>query len=186
MEDVRIVELFFARDESAIEQAKIKYGRYCRSIARNILGDERDAEEAENDTFLQAWNAIPPAKPDPLRAYLAALCRNIALDKWDALRAKKRGGGQTEQALDELSDIVSGSESGEGFADALALKDAMNAFLRELPEQTRKIFLQRYWFLRSLREIADEFGMKENTVAVTLARTREKLKKHLEKEGIQV
>lgn len=186
MEDARIVELFLARDENAVAQAKSKYGRFLTRLAWDILGDARDAEETESDALLRAWNSIPPDKPERLGAYLATLCRRIALDKWDALRAEKRGGGQTEQALDELSEIVSGAENGEKFADSLAIRDALNGFLRTLPEQTRNIFLQRYWYLLPVREIADAFGMKENTVAVLLSRTRKNLKTYLEKEGIEV
>lgn len=186
MEDDRIVELFCARDEEALSASKAKYGAYCFAIAERILGDREDAEEVESDVFLKAWDSIPPQRPLSLKTHLGTIARRTALDRYDSRKTQKRGGGQTQAAFDELAEVLSGADSGDGFADSIALKDALNGFLASLPKKARVIFLQRYWYFRDTKEIAREFSMKENSVHVLLARTREKLKKHLEKEGFTV
>lgn len=181
MEDRAVVELFLGRSEAAISEAETKYGRLCRSIARGILGDDGDAEECVNDALLAAWNSIPPAEPERLSSYLGRLTRNIALDRYDKKRAGKRGGGTITAVLDELGDCAA---PGADFADEISLRDSMQRFLKALPTETRRIFLQRYWYMLTIGEIAAEIGYGESRVKMILKRTRDKLKKHLESEGI--
>ncbi len=184
MDDKRIVELFLARAETAISEAAKKYGRYCRYIAIRLLGDERDAEEVENDTYLKLWNSIPPKKPDPLKPYVGAIARNIALNRLEERSAQKRG-GEVALALEELSECLPDS-SGEEMGESFALREALNSFLGTLDPKTRIIFMQRYFYTCSVREIAAARGLKESAVTMLLFRTRQKLKEHLHKEGFDL
>ena len=181
MEDCRIIDLFFARSEDAIAETDRKYGAYCRAVAARILCDAGDAEEVVNDAYLRAWNAIPPERPECLRAYLAVVCSRLALDRYDRLTAEKRGGGQLAAALDELAECVSG---GGDPADDVVLRDALNRFLRSLSEKARTAFLRRYWYACSIGEIAASLHMSESGVKMLLVRTRKKLKRFLQKEGL--
>lgn len=185
MDDRQIIELFLAREERAIAELQQKYGGYCRAIAYRILGDARDAEEIENDCYLKVWNAIPPNEPDPLSSYVSMICRRTALSRAEAASAQKRGGGQLPAVLDELESVLSAEDSAD-FDDAVALRDALNRFLRALPQRQRNIFLQRYWYFRPIGEIAAEFSTSESSVSVTLHRIRKKLKDFLEKEGFDL
>lgn len=182
MEDREIVALFEGRSEAAIVEASRKYGAYLKLIAKNILGDDAFAEECVNDALLSAWGAIPPARPQRLGAWLGKLVRNIALNRYEKNRAKKRGGGEIEAAFSELEGVIpaGGADAGEG----LALKNALNSFLAALPAEARRIFVQRYWYILSVNEIADENGVSVSKVKSSLMRTRNKLKIHLEKEGL--
>lgn len=184
MDDKRIVELFFARAETAISEAAKKYGRYCRYIALRLLGDERDAEEVENDTYLRLWNSIPPKKPDPLKPYIGAVARNIALNKLEARGAQKRG-GEALLVLEELSECLS-DPAGEEMGESFALREALNSFLASLDEKTRIVFMQRYFYTCSVREIAAARGLKESAVTMILFRARQKLREHLHKEGFDL
>jgi RNA polymerase sigma-70 factor (ECF subfamily) len=184
VEDQAIIALFWARDERAIRETKAKYGRLCRSIARNILGSEEDAEECENDTYLKTWQAIPPQKPSILSAYLGRIARNIALNRWKANRADKRGGGEVPLSLDELGDCVSGREApGLAEADVIAV---IEAYLDTLSAAERQVFLLRYWQLEPIAAIARHVAWSESKVTSLLYRLRKKLKSQLEKEGIHV
>ena len=184
MDDKRIVELFFARAETAISEAAKKYGRYCRYIALRLLGDERDAEEVENDTYLRLWNSIPPQNPDPLKPYIGAVARNIALNKLEARGAQKRG-GEALLVLEELSECLS-DPAGEEMGESFALREALNSFLASLDEKTRIVFMQRYFYTCSVREIAAARGLKESAVTMILFRARQKLREHLHKEGFDL
>ena len=184
MEDKHIVELFFNRDEQALAITQQKYGKLCYSIALNILGNREDTEECVNDTYLQAWNAIPPERPALLGAYLCRIARNLAINRYRADRREKRGAGEAAMALDELSECV--ADESAPIADEIVLRDAMNDFLRTLPDLTRNVFVQRYWYVRPIADIAEEFGMTESRVKMILHRTRNRLREHLIKEGIQV
>ena len=184
MEDKEIVLLYFAREERAIAETKTKYGAYCRGIAYRILQNDSDAEECEADTYRKTWESIPPKNPERLAPYLGAICRRTALDRYDEQKTQKRGSGQTAVLLSELSDCL--PDGGSDFTDRVALKEALNSFLASCPERTRQIFLQRYFYACSVTEIARMYHMKENNVNQLLFRTRNKLKKHLEKEGIFV
>lgn len=182
MEDKRIIELFWERSETAIQETARKYGRYLRYIALRVVGDELDSEEIENDTYLRAWNSIPPEKPISLKGYLASICRNLAINRYNLKNARKRG--ETEIALDELGECIANGES--DLCDVMALRMALEAFLRSLDTKTRIIFLQRYFYVCPVAEIAERHGMKESTVTMLLFRTRKKLKEHLMKEGIDL
>ncbi|MBQ8840470.1 MAG: sigma-70 family RNA polymerase sigma factor [Clostridia bacterium] len=185
MNDLEIVKLFWKRDESAISESDKKYGKYLSYIAKNILASDSDSEECVNDTYSRAWGCIPPHKPTKLGAFLGKITRNLALDRYNAQRAQKRGGASAEVPLCELEAILSESEE-ESPIDSLLLKQAINSFLEGLDKEKRIIFLQRYWYFASIKEIAKNQGLSESNVKVILSRLRDKLKKHLEKEGIRV
>ena len=183
MDDKRIVDLYWERSESAIEESQRKYGKYCYSIAYHILYNEQDSEECVNDTYLRAWQAIPPHRPEKLSAFLGKITRNLALNRHKQSNAQKRGEGKTEQALEELEYCL--FDGGEGdVSDEIAVKDALNAFLRSLPEENMVMFMRRYWYFHSVEEIASDLGLGISKVKVTLMRLRDKLKDFLEKEGI--
>ena len=185
MEDARIVQLYWERNEQAISATADKYGAYCASIARNILGDPEDVEECVSDTYLRAWNAIPPHRPQILPAFLGRITRNLALNRYRHSRADKRGGGRLPAVLEELS-FVTGGEDAEQALDRWEVVDAVNSFLAGLPARKRTIFLCRYWYLDSIAEIGARFGMTEGSVSVTLSRLRRKLRDHLLERGIDV
>ncbi len=184
MKDSQIIELYFARNESAIRETDRKYGRYCHYIAYCILADDLDSEEIVNDTYLKTWNTVPPNTPDPLKGYVGMISNQLALNRYEEKHAQKRGGGEVPLALHELSECVSGEES--DIAGELALYDALNRFLATLPVKARRIFVRRYWYLSPSAEIAREYGISENSVNVTLSRTREKLGAFLKKEGFPI
>lgn len=186
MDDNKIVDLYWERSEAAISESQKKYGRYCHSIAYNILCSHEDAEECVNDTYIKAWNAMPPHRPERLSAFLGKITRNTALDRYVYAKAKKRSDGRTEVVLEEMAECVPDAKTSRCLADELALKEAINGFLRSLPAQKRIIFLRRYWYISSIREIADDYGLKESNVKVTLLRTRKMFKVYLEKEGIEL
>ena len=182
MEDHAIIDLYWSRDPEAIRRTGEKYGGYCRTIARNILADRRDAEECVNDTWLSAWNAMPEDRPSLLAQYLGKITRNLAFDRWRAGRAEKRGGGELPLVLEELAECVSPADTLQA-VEAAELEAAVNRFLRALPERERGVFLRRYWFTEPMADVARRYGMRETTVRTSLFRTREKLRRHLEKEG---
>lgn len=182
MDDKRIVELFFERDEQAILESEKKYKRLITYIAKNILNSDSDSEEMVNDTYLRAWDSIPPNKPANLGAYLGKIARNLSLDRLSKRKTQKRGGDEVTLAFEELQGVI-GEEKGEGLIDEIALKDAINGFLAQLKSDKRILFVQRYWYFCSIEEIAKNNGLKENNVKIILLRLREKLKRHLEKEG---
>ena len=184
MDDQKIVELFFARSEDAIKETEEKYSRFCHFIAASILVSAEDVEECVNDTYLKAWNSIPPAKPDSLKAYLGKITRNLALDRHDRNTAKKRK-SDTNLVYDEVSEFIPDASTSD-LSDELALKDALNKFLGSLKQEKRIIFMQRYWYLSSVKDIAKNNGLSENNVKITLLRLRAKFKKFLEKEGINI
>ena len=184
MEDNRIVELYFERSEAAISETQKKYGKYCNYIAYNILNSQLDAEECVNDTYLRAWESIPPERPSVLKSFLGKITRNLALDRYDKAHALKRG-GNAELALDEIGECIP-SEDGREMSDEIALRDAINGFLATLPKQTRIIFMRRYWYLSPVKHIAGDLGLSMSSVKVTLMRTRKKFKEYLEKEGISI
>lgn len=185
MEDQQIIDLYFARSESAITETDRKYGRYCHSIAYNILEDHEDAKEIVNDTYLKAWNTIPPNRPDPLKPYVGMISRHLSLDRYEEYHTQKRG-GQVPLVLEELAECIPDNDSREDIGESVALKDALAKCIRSLPDKTQMIFLRRYWYASSVAEIAEEYGMRENSVNVLLHRTRKKLKDHLQKEGFDL
>ena len=182
MDDRTLIELYNQRNESAISETQIKYGRYCFSIAYAILNSNEDSEECVNDTYLKVWNSIPPHAPTLFSAFIGKITRNTAIDRYLALRAQKRNSG-VELAIDELSECLSDTNEGD-ISDELALKNAINSFLEALPKRDRVVFMRRYWFASSVKDIAEKLSLSESNVKVILMRTREKFKKHLENEGI--
>ena len=186
MEDVKIVELYWFRDETAIDETRSKYGTYCNRIAYRILGNIQDAEECENDTYLRAWNTMPPQKPDLLSSYLGMLCRNSALNKYRRYHAQKRGAGDVSVSLGELDECIPDSKSIDDALEEKELAEILSVFLRGLPEYECSIFIYRYWHLASVNEISEKFGCSKSKVKTTLYRTRLKLRTVLEREGIFV
>lgn len=186
MEDSRIVQLFWDRSQEAISAAAEKYGTYCAAIAQNILHSDRDTEECVNDTWLSAWNAMPPHRPGRLSVFLGKLTRNLAFNRYSQLRARKRGGGQFELVLEELAECVSGTEDVEQELDRITLVEAIDAFLDGLPQKQRALFLWRYWHAAPVAELARRARMSEGNVSVTLHRIRKQLKEHLIKGGFTV
>ena len=183
MDDAAIIALYNARAEQAISETKQKYGKYCLHIARGVLHDEEDAKECENDVYLRLWQTIPPAQPRSLKAYVASVCRNRALDLCEARGRLMRGGGQVDAVYEELAECLPG-ENGEDYAEATALKDAMGRFVASLGGRERQYFLRRYFYFCPIAQIAKSCGARENAVKVSLFRTRAKLKDFLEKEGL--
>ena len=185
MEDSRIVDLYFGRNEEAIAESDAKYGRYCRSISRNILGSLEDAMECVNDTWLHAWNAIPPFRPLNLGTYLGKITRNLSLNRYEAQHAARRGGSMVDTALDELEECLP-DETGspEEQRENAQIGDAINAFLERLPQQKRNMFVERYFYMSSITEIAKVQGMKESAVKMQLLRMRTALRRELEEQGI--
>lgn len=186
MEDQQIIELYWQRSEEAIAQTARKYGRYCHTIAYNILQNECDSDECVNDTYMRTWNSIPPRRPALLSALLAAITRNLALDRYKHNVAQKRGGGQVQLALDELYECIPAGKSEEELIESRVLTDALNRFLGGLPERTRRIFMLRYWYLCSVGKIAQSMGLSESGVKMSLLRSRRQLKAMLQKEGINL
>ena len=186
MEDEKIIELYWTRDEGAITATDEKYGNYLKTIAGNILKDERDSQECVSDTYMGAWNAIPPERPSILKAFLGKITRNLSLKKYRDMTADKRGGGETALALEELVECIASGSTVEGQLEGRAITEALNTFLSGLAAEERKIFVLRYWYLESVKDVAARFGYGESKVKMTLKRTRDKLKDHLAKEGIYV
>lgn len=184
MDDNRIIELYWSRSEQAITETASKYGAYCRHIAYHILYNEEDSEECVNDTYLHAWNAIPPHRPDKLRVFLGKITRNLSLDRYDRKNAAKRGNGQIPLVLDELQESIPNRWDVEKTVEERELAESLNRFLGMQSERNRNIFLRRYWYLNSIREIAEDFDLRESNVKMILMRTREKLQEHLAKEEI--
>lgn len=183
MDDSMIVGLYLDRDERAITETDAKYGKLLHSVSRNILSSEQDIEECVSDTYLNAWNSIPPNKPNPLSSYLCKIARNLSFNRYKHLSADKRGGGKCDVILDELSEIVSGSESVEGDFDRKELINCINEFLKTLPETKRNIFIRRYWYAEAVSDIAKSLNYTQTNVSSILLRTRTRLKKYLEERG---
>lgn len=184
MEDSQIVALYFDRNEQAIRETESRYGNYCYSIAYNILANGLDAEESVSDTYMAAWNAIPPKRPSLLGAFLGKITRHIAIDRWRINNAYKRTGGEISVALEELDEVASNSASPEAEMIGMELSESINRFLGTVSETERSVFLCRYWYLDSVSEIAKRTGFSGNRVAAMLYRLRIRLRKHLEKEGL--
>ena len=184
MDDGMIVELFFARDHSAIDETAKKYGRFARSIAQNILPSPQDAEECVNDALYNMWNSIPPERPVALKAFFASLTRCACLKKQRELRAGKRGGGETALALDELEDCVPSGSAPDREVEAKELARAVGAFVRTLGGAERNIFICRYWYIMPVGAIARRYGYSVSRVKSTLFRTRKKLREYLVREEL--
>lgn len=185
MTDQMIIDLFFERSEQAVTELAKKHGGAVERVALNILGDPEDAEECVNDTWLGAWNSIPPNCPSPLRTYVCRIARNLATKRYHANRAHKRN-SQYDLALDELAECVPDWGSVEDAVAAKQLAEIINNFLDTLPYEDKFIFMRRYWYADSLSETAKMAGLSYNAAAVRLHRVKEKLRKQLLKEGVSV
>ena len=183
IQDEKIIEMFFSRDENALSEVSRIWGGYCGAIARSLLGDEGAAEECVNDTYMKLWNSIPPANPVPLKPYIGRTVRNCALDRLDYERAQKRGGGELPLILSELEDCLSSDE--ESFESG-EISTAIDAFLRGCEKDVRIIFVRRYFYGDSIREVARRMCHSEVQVRSTLHRTRKKLRAYLEARGINI
>ena len=183
MDDSRIIELYWQRNADAIRESDRKYGPYCFAIARNILGSREDSEECVNDTWMAAWNAMPPQKPGRLQIFLAKITRNLSFNRYNAMTAKKRGGGEIALVLDELAECLASESNVEHEYEAKELGASIRKFVRGLPERDGNVFVRRYFFTESGAQIAGRYGLTENNVQVILSRTRKKLKAHLIEEG---
>ena len=184
MEDKRIIDLYHARDEAAIRETNRKYGRYCHAIAYRILRDDRDSEECVSDTWMRAWNAMPPDRPDILSVFLGKITRNLSLDRVKRMNSAKRGGGQREMVLEELADSIPSEDFSGRLVEEMELTELLNDFLGGLSVQNRIVFMQRYWHMLTVKEIALQTKMKESAVKMSLARSRKKLKEQMERKGV--
>ena len=182
MEDAAIVQLYWDRDEQAIPVTAKKYGAYCHTVAANILQSPEDAEECVNDTWLGAWNAIPDARPTRLGAFLCKITRNLSLDRLRYRTRLKRGGAVT--VLEELRECIPSRTDVAETLERRELLEAVNAFLAELPAQERTAFVGRYWLMLPMQDMARHLNCREGTLKSSLHRTRKKLRRHLEQEGL--
>lgn len=184
MEDEKIIELYFERNESAISETAEKYGNYLYKIAFNILSDNEDSEESVNDTYMSAWNTIPPEKPNVFSAFLSKITRYISLNRYRARKTEKRGGGEIDAAFEEIEECVPDKSNIYDEIETKELAEIISDYLKKLPETERKIFVCRYYYLDSLSDISKQFGFSQSKVASMLHRTRKKILSHLEKEGV--
>jgi len=184
MEDDQIIRLYWRRSEEAIAETAVKYGIYCKSIAYGILRNSEDTEECVTDTYLRAWNVIPPQKPKSLSAFLGKITRNLALSRYRKNTAKFRGGNQVKLAFEELNQAIPSPVSIDSITEEKELIHTLEAFLWSLSKEKRQVFLLRYWYFRSLKEISVQLQLSESKVRSMLYRMRKDLKTHLEREGI--
>ena len=184
MEDQKIIALYWQRAEQAITETQNKYGSYCYTIAQNILHCAEDSQEVVSDTWLAAWNTIPPQRPRLLKAFLARITRNLSLDCWYHSQAEKRGGGEIPLALDELSECIGSKNTVESEYDGKELEQAIDRFVKGLPDIQQRVFLRRYWYLEPIDQIAKDLGFSHSKVTSMLQRTRKKLKQYLYEEEL--
>ena len=184
MDDKQIVALYFDRNEQAIAETEIKYGKYCYAIAIGVLSMHEDAEESVNDTWIDAWNSMPPHRPSILSTFLGKITRRIAIDKWRHRTAEKRGGGEIPLVLDELEDCIAHDSDVEKTLEKQRLEEVINRFVHKLPEKDQKVFLCRYFYMDSIESICRQFGFSESKVKSILHRTREKLRRVLREEEL--
>lgn len=185
MEDDRIIELYWERDQAAILHTQQKYGGYCGRIAGNILRNQEDCEECLNDTWLRAWNSMPTERPRILCAFLGAITRNLSLDRYRKNHSLKRGAGETACIFDEMRDCIS-TDGPEMHLDMLQLTESINSFLGGLDVKSRRMFVRRYWYMDSIREVSLRFGASESNVKSTLFRLRNSLREYLIEEGFEL
>lgn len=183
LDDSQIIELYWQKNSEAISETANKYGAYCFKIADNILHSTEDSEECVNDTWLHAWNVMPPQRPNALRIFLARIIRNLSFDRFNARKAEKRGGGEIILVLDELGECLAGGSDVEAAYEATELEQCIRHFVRALPERDRNVFVRRYFFTEPTSAIAKRYGLTVNNITVILSRTRKKLKLELTKEG---
>ncbi|MDO4292283.1 MAG: sigma-70 family RNA polymerase sigma factor [Eubacteriales bacterium] len=184
MEDEKIIGLYWARQEAAITETDRKYGNYCRSISLHILKSPEDAEECVNDTWMRAWDTIPPKRPDYLAAFLGRIVRNLSISRYRMNHAQKRGSGETELLLTELEECIPTAASVEDEVEGKETAAAINRFLEGLDLESRNIFVRRYFYADPVKEVAERYRVSESKVKSQLFRMRGRLREHLEREGI--
>jgi RNA polymerase sigma-70 factor (ECF subfamily) len=186
MQDDRIVSLYWKRDETAISETEQKYGKYLSKIAYHVLSNQEDSKESVNDTYLKAWNSMPPHKPSVLSTYLGRITRQTSIDLFRKRNSDKRLSSEYAVSLSELEECISTGDVTEQSVDVHLLAESISRFLRSLSPEAGSIFVMRYYFMDSIREIADSYGMSQSKVKSMLHRTRIALKNHLEQEGFTV
>ena len=186
MEDLKIIELFFERKECAVAETERKYGRYLSKIAYNILFDTEDSEECVNDTYMKTWNIIPPQKPKVLSTFLGKITRHLAIDVFRKKHAEKRVNSEFVLSLSELDECIPDNLSAETAFEEKELSESINCFLSSLSKENRDIFVCRYFYSDSIKDIASFFGTSESKIKSSLFRSRKALKEHLEKEGFSL
>ena len=186
LQDEQIVDLYFDRDERALVETSDKYGKYCRTIARNIVHDEETAKECFNDTLYTSWNVMPPKRPSCLKAFVGKITRNLSLKRMERASAIKRGGGEVALTIEELGECMPdpSMRNADQIAEDMVIHDVLDKFLADLPAQTRRIFVRRYWYCSSVKEISVALKLSESNVKTTLSRGRSKLKTALEEAGV--
>ena len=185
IDDERIIDLFFKRDQQGIRELDIKYGKTCHSLSYNITNSKQDAEECVNDAYLGAWNTIPPTRPNPLLSYIVKIVRNISLKIYWRKQAAKRSGNY-KIALEEIEGCIAGPQNVEDEIEARELARIIEEFLDTLTLENRVIFMRRYWFADSYKEIAELVGLTEKNISVRLTRIREKMKQYLIEREVSV
>ena len=185
MEDSMIIEMYWNRNENAIEETNKKYGKYCFSVANNILNSKEDSDECVNDTWLRTWNIVPPKKPDKFRIFLAKITRNLSFDKYKSKNTAKRS-GEMLYILDELSECISGGNTTDNEVDMKLLADCINSFLKTVSQRDRTVFLRRYFYAEPVGSIAEKLNITANNASAILSRLRNKLREHLTKEGFEI
>ena len=183
MEDNQIIDLYWQKNADAIKETDAKYGAYCFAIADNILHDKEDSEECVNDTWLHAWNAMPPQKPSKLRLFLSKITRNLSFNRFNARSAQKRGSGELVLVLDELNECIAVTRSAEREYEVKEPEQCIRLFVRALPERERNVFVRRYFYTEPVAAIAKRYNLTESNALAILSRTRKKLKTHLTREG---
>ena len=184
MDDTEILRLYYDRSETAITETAVKYGAYCTAIAQRILGDEADAEECVNDAYLRLWNSVPPQEPECLRAYLGRIVRNNALGRLRERKTQRRGAADATISLQELEGCLPAPGGEDGVVDRLVIGELINRFLAGLPKRDRVLFVRRYWYFCTLRELAEQEHMGLSAVKMSLLRMRKALRRLLEQEGV--
>ncbi|MCI8609712.1 MAG: sigma-70 family RNA polymerase sigma factor [Firmicutes bacterium] len=185
MDDEKIVSLYWERDEQAIAETASKYGKLCNHIANNILSNHEDCEECINDTYLALWNSIPSQHPNRFSVFLSRITRNLALKKYDYISAAKRNPSAVT-SLEELGDCISGTDTVESEMEKKHIEHAISQFLQQQEEEKRNIFIRRYWYFDSIQTICRHTGFSQSKVKSMLYEMRCKLRKYLEKEGIEI
>ena len=186
MDDNGIIQLYWDRNDQAINATSEKYGHYCKAIAKNILNNEEDAEECVNDTYLNVWNSMPTHWPEHLATFLGKITRNLSFNKYKRNHTQKRGSGEITLVLDELTDCVSDIDNVEQIIDRKELAKAISSFVKGLSIEKRNIFVRRYWYADSVSDIARDYGMLQGTVSKTLERIRKQLKAYLTERGFEL
>ena len=184
MDDLEIIELYFCRDEKALTETARKYGNYCYTVAFSVLNSMEDSKETVNDTYFELWNTIPPERPTVLSAFIGKITRRLAIGRWRKNTAVKRGGGEFEATLDELSECISDNANVEKIVEGKLIVSTINEFLKKLPDTERNVFICRYWYADSVKSVAKQFGFSESKVKSMLMRTRTKLKQKLAEEEL--